>query len=118
MSERPSFFDDAFDIREYEDGASFRIGGLTVTPHATQHYVPAWAMRVTDPDGARLVYCGDGGPTDRLAAIGEGADLLVEEGSPEPLTVRPSATIAGNVSRSTETRRPAGICSMTSRRNT
>ena len=79
MSERPSFFDDAFDIREYEDGAPFRIGGLAVTPHATQHYVPAWAMRVTDPDGARLVYCGDGGPTDRLAVIGQGADLLVEE---------------------------------------
>jgi ribonuclease BN (tRNA processing enzyme) len=79
MSERASFFDDAFDVREYEDGLPFRVGGLTITPHATQHYVPAWAMRVTDPEGARLVYCGDGGPTDRLAAIGEGADLLVEE---------------------------------------
>jgi ribonuclease BN (tRNA processing enzyme) len=79
MSERSSFFDDAFDVQEYSEGLSFRIGGLTITPHATQHYVPAWAMRVTDPDGACLVYCGDGGPTERLASIGEGADLLIEE---------------------------------------
>ena len=79
MSERPSFFDDAFDLREYEDARPFRLDGLTITPHATQHYVPAWAMAVTDADGARLVYSGDSGPTDRLAEIAQGADLLIEE---------------------------------------
>lgn len=79
MSERPSFFEDAFDLQEYEDGLSFRLGGLTVTPHATQHYVPAFAMDVRDPDGTHLVYCGDSGPTDRLVEIAAGADLLIEE---------------------------------------
>jgi ribonuclease BN (tRNA processing enzyme) len=79
MSERPSFFDDAFDLQEYEDGLAFRLGRLTVTPHATQHYVPAFAMDVRDADGTHLVYCGDSGPTDRLVEIAAGADLLIEE---------------------------------------
>ena len=79
MSERPTFFDDAFDLQEYEDGLPFGLGGLTITPHATQHYVPAWAMDVRDAEGTHLVYCGDSGPTDRLVEIAAGADLLVEE---------------------------------------
>jgi ribonuclease BN (tRNA processing enzyme) len=79
MSERPTFFDDAFDLREYADSVEFRIGGLTITPHATQHYVPASAMSVLDQAGTRLVYCGDSGPTDRLVEIARGADLLIEE---------------------------------------
>lgn len=79
MSERASFFDDAFDIREYADGQAFQLGGLTITPHATQHYVPAWAMSVRDPDATRIVYCGDSGPTERLSEIAANADLLIEE---------------------------------------
>jgi ribonuclease BN (tRNA processing enzyme) len=79
VSERPSFFDDAFDVREYDGGHPFQLDGLTVTPHPTQHYVPAWAMSVRDDDGTRLVYCGDGGPTDGLAEIARGADLVIEE---------------------------------------
>ena len=79
MSERASFFDDAFDVREYDEGRPFRLGGLTITPHATQHYVPAWAMSVIDQDGTRIVYCGDSGPTERLAEIAHDADLLIEE---------------------------------------
>ena len=79
MSERPSFFEDAFDVREYIDGVAFQLGGISVTPRATQHYVPAYAMSVSDPEGARLVYCGDSGPTESLAAIAQDADLLVEE---------------------------------------
>ena len=29
-----------------------------------QHYVPAWGVSIVAPDGARLVYTGDTGPTD------------------------------------------------------
>lgn len=79
MSERPSFFTDAFDVNEYIDGQPFAVGGLTVTPSATQHYVPAFAMQVTDREGARLVYCGDSGPTAELSTIAAQADLLIEE---------------------------------------
>ncbi len=79
MSERASFFDDAFDVREYVDGRPFDLGALTITPRATQHYVPAWSLGVHDHDGTRIVYCGDGGPTDRLVEIAQGADLLIEE---------------------------------------
>lgn len=79
MSERASFFDDAFDIHEYVDDQAFVLGGLTISPRATQHYVPAWSLSVRDVDGTRVVYCGDSGPTDRLVEIARGADLLIEE---------------------------------------
>jgi ribonuclease BN (tRNA processing enzyme) len=79
MSERASFFDDAFDVREYVDGRPFVLGGLTISPRATQHYVPAWSLSVRDPDGTSVVYCGDSGPTDRLVEIARSADLLIEE---------------------------------------
>lgn len=79
MSERASFFEDAFDVHEYVDDQSFVLGGLTISPRATQHYVPAWSLSVRDPDGTRVVYCGDSGPSDRLVEIAMGADLLIEE---------------------------------------
>jgi len=78
MSERSSFFEDAFDLHEYEDDRPFRIGALSIRPRPLQHYVPARAMRVED-GAATLVYGGDTGPTDRLVAFASGADLLIAE---------------------------------------
>ena len=79
MSERPSFFDEAFDLAEYGSDRPFEIGSLTVTPTPMQHYVPAWSMTVSDRSGARLVYGGDTGPTDRLLAAARRADLFIVE---------------------------------------
>jgi ribonuclease BN (tRNA processing enzyme) len=79
ISERPGFFDAAFEIAEYDDQVALMVGDLTVRLAPSQHYVPAWAMAIETPDGGRFVYLGDTGPTDAAVAFARGADLLLVE---------------------------------------
>jgi ribonuclease BN (tRNA processing enzyme) len=83
INERPSFFDPAFDITEYESGQEFRVGPLTVVPHAVGHYVPAWSMDITGPDGERVVYAGDMGPSEMVIDLARGAEVLILEATLE-----------------------------------
>lgn len=79
ISERPTFFDDAFEVSEYAETPSIVIGHLRVTPFPSRHYVPAWGMTIEDRDGHRIVYAGDTGPNEKLRDIAAGADLFVCE---------------------------------------
>lgn len=79
MSERPGFFEAAFAVHEYADRTPFRVGDLTVRPHPVGHYVPAWSMEITGPDGERVIYAGDMGPSDAVVDLARGAELLVLE---------------------------------------
>ncbi len=79
ISERPGFFDSAFDIAEYDTDEPLRIGPLTVRLQPSRHYVPAWAASIETPDGIRLVYTGDTGPDDAAVDFARGADLLLVE---------------------------------------
>lgn len=79
MSERQTFFEDAFDIHEYESDQVFTIGDLTIRPARMHHYVPAWAMSITDGEGVKLVYGGDTGPNDQFVKVARDADLLIAE---------------------------------------
>jgi ribonuclease BN (tRNA processing enzyme) len=79
MSERPTFFDEAFDVLEYRSDETFAVGSLTIQPTAMQHYVPAWALTVVDGAGTRLVYGGDTGPTDKLVETASSADIFIAE---------------------------------------
>lgn len=79
ISERPGFFDDVFDIREYDEDAGLVIDDLRIDFRRARHYVPAWSMSFSDPSGARLVYLGDTGPSDALVDFATGADLLILE---------------------------------------
>jgi ribonuclease BN (tRNA processing enzyme) len=83
ISERPGFFEAAFDIREYASGDTLRVGDLTVRPHPVGHYVPAWSMDIQGPDGERIVYAGDMGPSETVVELARGADLLVLEATLE-----------------------------------
>jgi ribonuclease BN (tRNA processing enzyme) len=83
ISERPAFFEPAFDITEYESGQRFEVGAVTVTPHAVGHYVPAWAMDIRGPDGERVVYAGDMGPSEMVVDLARGSDLLIVEATLE-----------------------------------
>ena len=79
VSERQGFFDDAFDVREYDPAASIAVGDLGVSFVPGRHYVPAWGVALTAADGTRLVYAGDTGPNPGLIEAARGADLLVCE---------------------------------------
>jgi len=79
ISERRGFFDDAFEVSEYDPDAGLSIGGLRIDFRRARHYVPAWSMALTDPTGARLVYLGDTGPSETLVEFATGADVLIME---------------------------------------
>jgi ribonuclease BN (tRNA processing enzyme) len=79
VSERDGFFDAAFDAREYEPDGAFQIGDLRIRVVKGRHYVPAWGVVIDAPDGSRLAYTGDTGPS---ASVEEGvrdADVLLVE---------------------------------------
>lgn len=83
INERPAFFEPAFDITEYESGQRFEVGPLTVVPHAVGHYVPAWTMDIQGPDGERVVYAGDMGPSEMVVDLARGAEVLILEATLE-----------------------------------
>jgi ribonuclease BN (tRNA processing enzyme) len=79
ISERPTFFDDSYEISDYRPDASFSVGELRARVIAGLHYVPAWGVELTDGAGRRIVYAGDTGPNDELVRIAQGADLFICE---------------------------------------
>ena len=79
ISERPDFFDDAFDIVEYDPAERIAVGDMTVSFVAGRHYVPAWGCSIAALDGGRIVISGDTGPNEDLVAAARGADVLVAE---------------------------------------
>ena len=81
ISERDGFFDAAFDAVEYDPAAELTVGDLRVRFFAGRHYVPAWGVVVEAPDGTRLAYTGDTGPSTSVVDAVRGADLLLVESS-------------------------------------
>jgi ribonuclease BN (tRNA processing enzyme) len=79
ISERPSFFDDAFEVVEYDATHRSRIGDLAIGFTGGRHYVPAWGCDLTDDEGHRIVVTGDTGPDDAVVEAARAADLLVVE---------------------------------------
>jgi ribonuclease BN (tRNA processing enzyme) len=79
ISERPTFFDDAYSVLEYDPAHRLHVGDLTISFVAGGHYVPAWGCIVTASDGARIAISGDTGPNDAFVRAARGADLLVAE---------------------------------------
>lgn len=79
ISERPTFFDDAYSVLEYDPSHRTHIGDLTVSFTPGQHYVPAWGCVISGPEGQRIAISGDTGPSDTFVEAARGADLVVAE---------------------------------------
>jgi ribonuclease BN (tRNA processing enzyme) len=79
VSERDGFFDAAFVAAEYDPDQPLTIGPLTLRLVRGRHYVPAWGVVVEAPDGARLGYTGDTGPSATVEAAFADVDLLLVE---------------------------------------
>lgn len=76
------FFPRVFAVAEYDPNEPLTIGDATVTFAPTVHYVPCWAMRLTDgaPAGD-LGYTADTGPTAMLTDLLRGVRVLIAEGN-------------------------------------
>lgn len=79
VSERDGFFDAAFDAKEYDPDAVLEIGELRLRFVRGRHYVPAWGVVIDAPDGSRLAYTGDTGPSTSVEEAIRDADLLLVE---------------------------------------
>jgi ribonuclease BN (tRNA processing enzyme) len=63
------------------DGEAVSFGSLTIEPKLVYHPVDSFAMRITDPSGATLVYSGDTGVCDAVVDVARGADVFLCEAS-------------------------------------
>ncbi len=81
VSERDGFFDAAFDVAEYDPAGSLIVDELRLRFVRGRHYVPAWGVIVEAPDGSRLAYTGDTGPSADMESGIRGADLVLVEAS-------------------------------------
>jgi ribonuclease BN (tRNA processing enzyme) len=79
VSERDGFFDAAFDAVEYDPDSTIQVGELRLRFVRGRHYVPAWGVVIDAPDGSRLAYTGDTGPSASVEEGVHGADLLLVE---------------------------------------
>jgi ribonuclease BN (tRNA processing enzyme) len=79
VSERAGFFDAAFDSVEYDPDSTIDVGELRLRFVRGRHYVPAWGVVIDAPDGSRLAYTGDTGPSASVEERVRDADLLLVE---------------------------------------
>ena len=79
ISERVGFFDETFEVIEYDPDVPVAIGDLTVEFLPGRHYVPAWGCAIRDRAGRLVVISGDTGPNEPLVEAARGADLLIVE---------------------------------------
>jgi ribonuclease BN (tRNA processing enzyme) len=82
-----SSLDNAFELREYADGATFAAAGFEVTPVRLAHYDQlTFGLRVTD-GRATVAYSGDTAPAAGLVELARDADVFLCEATlldPEP----------------------------------
>lgn len=69
----------AFELRTYDEGAAFAVGGFEIDAIRVPHYTrAAYALRVSG-QGRVLTYSGDSAPGPALARAADGADLFLCE---------------------------------------
>lgn len=73
------FFRSVFKIEEFDPERTLRIGDAELTFAPTVHYVPCWAIRVSDGAEGDLVYTADTGPAADLRDFADGAAVVVAE---------------------------------------
>jgi ribonuclease BN (tRNA processing enzyme) len=79
LRKNPRFFEDAFDLSEYDPASGCQIDELELAFCRTTHDEPTWAVGVTAPDRRRLVYSGDTRACAELEIFARGAELFLCE---------------------------------------
>ena len=70
-----------FELRQYEPDALLTIGELGFRFYPTVHYVPCWAIRISNCIDGDLFYTADTGPAADLASAAAGSHVIVAEGT-------------------------------------
>lgn len=70
-----------FDVTEYAATAVLELGPLRARFCEVPHFIRAFAVEVSQPQGGRLTFGADCGPNDALARFAADADLLILEGT-------------------------------------
>ena len=74
-----SLIENAFDLAEYDPAVELAIGPLRARFQLVPHYIPTYAVELSDSDGRRLVFSADCGPNEELVEFARGAELLMIE---------------------------------------
>ena len=93
------FWSEQFEVAEFDAARELGIGAARLSFGPTIHYVPCWAIRVAGATPGALFYSADLGPSSDIAALAQGAIVVVvegtaSEGSPEPFEERGHLTPA------------------------
>jgi ribonuclease BN (tRNA processing enzyme) len=88
-----------FELNQFDPDGLLIIGELEIRFFPTVHYVPCWALRLSNGVDGDLFYTADTGPAANLGAAATGSYLVVAEGtdrgsSPEPYASRGHMTPA------------------------
>jgi ribonuclease BN (tRNA processing enzyme) len=78
-----AFWDDAFDLLEYDPDEVLQIGDLAIRFVATQHFVECYGVRVDHAGGSSIGYSGDTGRIDPLVPLFRDAAVIVVEATLE-----------------------------------
>ena len=78
-----------FDANQYDPDASLTIAELDFHFHPTVHYVPCWAVRISNGLDGGLFYTADTGPAANLAAVATGSHLVIAEGTDRGISHEP-----------------------------
>jgi ribonuclease BN (tRNA processing enzyme) len=76
--DNPRMLAGAYVLRELSFGQRLEVGPFQVDTWALPHFVPNAGVRLT-VDGQVLAYTGDTGPSDDIAVMARGADVLMAE---------------------------------------
>jgi ribonuclease BN (tRNA processing enzyme) len=86
----PLFFDQVFEVDEYNPIDSLQIGQIGIDFAPTQHPMPAWAMRIAQAGGEHWIgYTSDTGPITNLGMFFRGVDTLICEATLLESTISP-----------------------------
>lgn len=74
----------AFRVAEFNPDKPLQLDGLELTFAPATHYVPSWSTRL-ESNGARAIYTSDTGPSETVARLARGAELLITEATYQSL---------------------------------